>query len=338
MVVPSPNPIRAEKVQPIELPVIDLSAERSEVSNLIVKACEEYGFFQVINHGVPEGVIAQLEEEGFNFFAKPLSEKQRAGPATPFGYGCKNIGFNGDFGEVEYILLDTNPLSISQRFNTLSIDPNKLSSAVNGFIQAARGLACEILDLMAEGLWVHDLSVFSRMSRDVESDSLFRLNHYPPILCDHRETSPSPLHGHCSSQVGIGEHSDPQILTILRSNDVCGLQISLDDGVWVPVPPDPTAFCVNVGDLLQVMTNGRFKSVRHRAMTNSYKSRMSMAYFGAPPLHALVTAPAELVTPQKPLLYRPFTWGEYKKAAYARRLADTRLDLFRQQSLDEQVA
>ena len=126
------------------------------------------------------------------------------------------------------------------------------SSAVSGYIQAVKGLACQILDLMAEELWVHDSSVFSRMIRDVESDSLLRLNHYPPILCIDRETSPSSFHGHSSSKVGFGEHSDPQILTILRSNDVGGLQISLGDGLWVPVPPDPTVFCVNVGDVLQV--------------------------------------------------------------------------------------
>ncbi|XWS53478.1 hypothetical protein CRYUN_Cryun10bG0004600 [Craigia yunnanensis] len=338
MVLVSPNTIRAEKLQNIELPVIDLSVERFEVSKLIIKACEEYGFFKVINHGVSEDIIDQMEEEGLNFFTKPLSEKQRAGPATPFGYGCRNIGFNGDIGEVEYLLLDTNPLSISQRSNTISNDPKKFSFAVGSYIQAVRGLACEILELMAEGLWVHDSSVFSRMIRDVESDSLFRLNHYPPILCQDRETSPSSFHGHSSSKVGIGEHSDPQILTILRSNDVSGLQISLGDGVWVPVLPDPTSFCVNVGDVLQAMTNGRFVSVRHRVLTNSYKSRMSMAYFGAPPLDACVTAPSELVTPHRSLLYRPFTWGEYKKASYSLRLGETRLELFRKHSKDEQVA
>ncbi|XVE65477.1 hypothetical protein DITRI_Ditri08aG0003000 [Diplodiscus trichospermus] len=338
MVVASLNPVRAERLQPIELPIVDLSAERSEVSKLIIKACEEYGFFKVINHGVSENIISQMEEEGLIFFKKSFSEKQRAGPATPFGYGCKSIGFNGDIGEVEYLLLDTNPLSISQRSNTISNDPKKFSSVVSCYIQAVRALACEILDLMAEGLRVHDSAVFSRMIRDVESDSLFRLNHYPPILCKDRETSPSSFHGHSSGRVGFGEHSDPQILTILRSNDVGGLQISLGEGVWVPVPADPNAFCVNVGDLLQAMSNGRFVSVRHRALTNSYKPRMSMAYFGAPPLHAWVTTPSELVTPHKPLLYRPFTWGEYKKASYSLRLGDSRLELFRKHSRDEQAA
>ena len=139
---------------------------------------------------------------------------------------------------------------------------------MSGYVEAVRGLACEILELIAEGLWVPDTSVFSRLIRDVDSDSLLRFNYYPPLK--DRDTSPSSFH-HLQHQhhplpppsryhhhhphnnkIGFGEHSDPQILTILRSNDVGGLQISVDDGVWVPVSPDPTAFCVIVGDVLQV--------------------------------------------------------------------------------------
>ncbi|KAJ6726568.1 GIBBERELLIN 2-BETA-DIOXYGENASE 6 [Salix purpurea] len=153
-----------------------------------------------------------------------------------------------------------------------------------------------------------------------------------PMLCQDKDSSP------CNqNKVGFGEHSDPQILTILRSNDVGGLQISLNDGAWVPVTPDPATFCVNVGDLLQAMTNGRFVSVRHKALTNSYRSRMSMAYFAAPPPDARITVPPEMISPTKPALYKPFTWGEFKKAAFALRLGDSRLGLFRMEC-DEQVA
>ncbi|KAJ9154638.1 hypothetical protein P3X46_027956 [Hevea brasiliensis] len=328
MVVASPTPIGSEKViQAVELPVIDLSlCERTEVSNLIVRACERYGFFKVINHGISEEIIVKMEEESVSFFAKPIPEKQLAGPANPFGYGYKNIGFNGDEGEVEYLLLNTHPLSISQRSKTISKDPNKFSSAVSGYIEAVRELACELLDLVAEGLRVPDTSVFSRLIRDVDSDSILRLNHYPPmpILCKDNDTSSS----YNTNRVGFGEHSDPQILTLLRSNDVGGLQISLNDSVWFPVSPDPSAFCVNVGDVLQAMTNGRFLSVRHRALTNSCKSRMSMAYFAAPPLSTKITALPQMLSAVRPSLYRPFTWGDYKKAAYSLRLGDTRLDLF----------
>ncbi|OVA16723.1 Isopenicillin N synthase [Macleaya cordata] len=323
MVVPSPNPIQRERIRNIGVPIIDLSRKRSQVSDLIVKACEEYGFFKVINHGVSKDIITRMEKEGLDFFAKSSLEKQKAGPPNPLGYGIKNIGFNGDIGEVEYLLLHTNPLSISQRSKSISKDPIKFSCVVNEYIEAVRDLACEILDLMAEGLWVHDKSVLSNFIRDVDSDSVMRLNHYPSTFKDYSKDC------HINNRIGFGEHSDPQILTLLRSNDVDGLQISLEDGVWVPVPADPAAFCVNVGDALQALTNGRFVSVRHRALANSYKTRMSMIYFGAPPLHSRISPLPELVTPQKPSLYRSFTWAEYKKATYSLRLSDRRLDLFK---------
>jgi gibberellin 2-oxidase len=112
MVVASPNSILGEKIIPIDLPMIDLSAEKSIVMKLIVKACEEYGFFNVINHGVPHDIISKMEEVGFDFFAKPMEQKKLVAFDKPFGYGCKNIGFNGDMGEVEYLLLNANVPSI----------------------------------------------------------------------------------------------------------------------------------------------------------------------------------------------------------------------------------
>lgn len=112
VVVASPNSMIGEKILPIELPMIDLSAERSMVMKRIVKACEEYGFFNVINHGVPYDIISKMEEVGFDFFAKPMEQKKLVALDKPFGYGCKNIGFNGDMGEVEYLLLNANVPSI----------------------------------------------------------------------------------------------------------------------------------------------------------------------------------------------------------------------------------
>ncbi|GFZ09103.1 gibberellin 2-oxidase 6 [Actinidia rufa] len=227
MVVVTPTSIPTEKMREIELPVIDLSVgNRSELSKLIVKASEEFGFFKVINHGVAENVITKMEEESFKFFAQPVSEKHKAGPANPYGYGNKNIGLNGDVGEVEYLLLSTNSLSISQTAKTISNDPIKFRSAVSGYVEAVRELACEILDMMAEGLWVPHTSVFrfSTLIRDLHNDSLFRLNHYPP-LTDHDTSPTSQFH-----RIGFGEHSDPQILTLLTSNDVPGLQISPEEG------------------------------------------------------------------------------------------------------------
>ncbi|CAL5437528.1 unnamed protein product [Camellia sinensis] len=232
MVVSSPTPFRTKKARAVGIPIIDLSLERSVLSEKIVQACQDYGFFKVVNHGVPMEIIARMEKEGSDFFAKPASEKQQqAGDLpSPFGYGCKNIGFNGDVGELEYLLLHTDHLSISDISKAISsVNPTKFSCAVNDYIQAVRSLTCEMLDLVAEGLFVLDKSVFSRLIGDVHSDSCFRLNHYPPME-NSREWDPSPKLN-ANTRMGFGEHSDPQILTILRSNDVKGLQICLHDGL-----------------------------------------------------------------------------------------------------------
>lgn len=119
---------------------------------------------------------------------------------------------------------------------------------VNDYIEAVKGLACEILELLAEGLMIQDKRILSRLIKDSDSDSLLRLNHYP---CSSRDLDKErDMMNQC--RIGFGEHSDPQILTVMRSNNVEGLQISVADGVWVPIPPDPNAFFINVGDILQV--------------------------------------------------------------------------------------
>jgi len=126
MVVPSPTPKRTKKTKAVGIPTIDLSlTNRSMLSELLVRACEEFGFFRVVNHGVSKEIVTRMEEEGEEFFSKPATEKQRAGPASPFGYGCKTIGRNGDMGELEYLLLHTNPVSISERSMAVSNDPTK---------------------------------------------------------------------------------------------------------------------------------------------------------------------------------------------------------------------
>jgi gibberellin 2-oxidase len=126
-------------------------------------------------------------------------------------------------------------------------------------------MACEILEMMSDGLKLQQRNVFSKLLMDEQSDSVFRLNHYPP--CPEIEALTD------QNMIGFGEHTDPQIISVLRSNNTSGLQISLSDGSWISVPPDQNSFFVNVGDSLQVHQNCCFQYCKKQvsAPQNQYQ-------------------------------------------------------------------
>ncbi|KAL9322117.1 hypothetical protein ACSQ67_010170 [Phaseolus vulgaris] len=270
------------------IPIVDLS--KPDAKTLIVKACEEFGFFKVINHGVPMEPISQLETETLKFFSMPLNEKEKQGLPTHLEHGFSPSGKNAE----------------------------KLRGLLTSYMSLVKKMACDILELMAEGLKIQQKNVFSKLLMDKQSDSVFRVNHYPAC---------PELAVNGQNMIGFGEHTDPQIISLLRSNNTSGLQIYLRDGSWIPVPPDHNSFFINVGDSLQVMTNGRFRSVRHRVLANGFKSRLSMIYFGGPPLSEKI-APLPSLIKGKQSLYNEFTWFEYKNSTYGSKLADNRLGHF----------
>jgi gibberellin 2beta-dioxygenase len=105
-------------------------------------------------------------------------------------------------------------------------------------------VAVRVLEAVVEGLGIAPADALSAMVTEQGSDQVFRVNHYPPCPA---------LQGLGCSATGFGEHTDPQLVSVLRSNGTSGLQIALrDGGQWVSVPSDRDAFFVNVGDSLQV--------------------------------------------------------------------------------------
>lgn len=132
------------------------------------------------------------------------------------------------------------------------------SSALNDYLSAIKKMGCEILELMADGLSMKPRNVLSKLLMDEQSDSVFRLNNYPP--CPNGK-----------NMIGFGEHTDPQIISVLRSNSTSGLQISLRNGSWISVPPDANSFFINVGDSLQVHTNSSEERSRKKKKTKRNK-------------------------------------------------------------------
>ncbi|GAB2279870.1 Gibberellin 2-beta-dioxygenase [Dionaea muscipula] len=331
--------ISAAQITKKNIPIVDLASP--DAIPLAVKACEEFGFFKAVNHGVPAELMTRLEDEATRFFSLTTSEKEnRVSPASPFGYGNKRIGPNGDVGWVEYLLLSATPDYISHISHAISPqNPDAFRTAATSYIAAVKRMTCRVLELLAEGLKVGRRDAFSRLLEDEKSDSYFRLNHYPPCPTtadDSSHDQPAaalPLMSSTTSTgklIGFGEHTDPQIISVLRSNNTAGLQILLSDGTtWLSVPPDSHSFFINVGDSLQVMTNGRFKSVKHRVLAGGMKSRISMIYFGGPAPYEKITPLESLMDQGEESLYEEFTWWEYKKAAYRSKLGDNRLAVFK---------
>ncbi|XP_010428972.1 PREDICTED: gibberellin 2-beta-dioxygenase 1 [Camelina sativa] len=320
------KPITEPKSELSLIPVIDISNPESKYA--LVKACEDFGFFKVINHGVSTELVSVLEHETVEFFSLPKSEKTQVA-GYPFGYGSRTIGRNGDVGWVEYLLMNANLDSGSAPlFPGLSQNPATFRNVLEEYITSVRKMTCHVLEMITDGLGIKQTNTLSKLVSDQNTDSILRLNHYPPCPLIKKKTNGG------KNVIGFGEHTDPQIISVLRSNNTCGLQINLADGSWISVPPDHSSFFFNVGDSLQVMTNGRFKSVRHRVLANCKKSRVSMIYFAGPSLTQRIAPLTCLMDKEDEMLYEEFTWSEYRSSAYNSRLSDNRLQQFERKTIN----
>lgn len=103
-------------------------------------------------------------------------------------------------------------------------------------------MSSKVLEMVEKELKIEPKEKLSHLVKVKESDSCLRMNHYP-------EKEETPAKG----EIGFGEHTDPQLISLLRSNDTKGFQICVKDGTWVDVSPDHSSFFVLVGDTLQVL-------------------------------------------------------------------------------------
>ncbi|KAF2915809.1 hypothetical protein DAI22_09g067800 [Oryza sativa Japonica Group] len=251
--VPAGEVVGGADDESLELPVVDMARlldpeHREEEIAWLGSACRSWGFFQLVNHGVDEAVIQKMKDNTVQFFELPLEDMNavavRPGGVEGFGHHFRSSTDKLDW--TENLIIRTQPV-VGINLEFWPSNPPTLRNSVNKYAMEMC-LAMRLLGFMARDL--------GRMA----------LQRYPP--CRHPE-----------KVMGIAPHSDGFGLTLLlQVNDTPGLQVS-KDGRWRPVRPLPGAFVINVGEILEVLTNGYYKSVFHRVVVDTDKDRVTVVVF-----------------------------------------------------------
>ncbi|KAL2475098.1 2-oxoglutarate (2OG) and Fe(II)-dependent oxygenase superfamily protein [Abeliophyllum distichum] len=182
--------------------------------------------------------------------------------------------------------------------------PAKFRDAIDEYAAELKNLDMKILNLMAKALHMKAEEMNVVFEEGMQS---MRMNYYPPC--------PQP-----ELVTGLCPHSDSVALTILlQVNEIEGLQIK-KDGAWIPVVPIPNAFVINIGDILEMVTNGIYRSIEHRATVNSKKERLSIATFFNPNMDGDLGPAPSLVTPETPAKFKTISFADYLKGLFSREL------------------
>ena len=305
------------------LPLIDVAPLLGDASNSreiekcadeINKACRESGFFRITNHGVPRELRERLDKLSREFFALNESEKQKcamplAGAAWRgwFGVGGELTSGVPDRKEGLYIgeqLAANDPRVVARTplhgANLYPRHPAELGACADEWFVAMQQLGVALMRGVALGLQMPADWFAKNIAR--EPTCLFRIFHYPPI-----DTVRVPQDG--ISEWGVAEHTDYGLLTILAQDDCGGLQVRMpgdasggapngasgdansdanSGDTWLDVPAEPDIFVVNIGDMLDRLTHGRYRSTPHRVRNVSGRERMSYPFFIDPSWNATV--------------------------------------------------
>ncbi|XP_023514448.1 gibberellin 2-beta-dioxygenase 8-like [Cucurbita pepo subsp. pepo] len=277
-----------------QLPLVDLKGlesgkekERMACSREIFEASAEWGFFQVINHGIRSELLSRMSKEQMKLFAVPFENKSTSGILdNSYRWGAATATQPNQFSWSEAFHIPLTKVSEADCYG----DFIHLREVMEELATAMSKLARSLAGVLVESLG-HRKEVFEDMCD--ESTCFLRLNHYP--IC--------PFPGEVT---GLVPHTDSDYLTILHQDAGGGLEL-MKGSQWVAVKPIPEALVVNIGDLLQAWSNDTYKSVKHRVVTNSVRERYSTAYFLCPSNHSGIGSC------RQPSPYRHFTFGEYRK-------------------------
>jgi isopenicillin N synthase-like dioxygenase len=288
-----------------EIPVIDVrelvtgGPGRFAVAAQLGAACRESGFFYAVNHGVDESLQKRLAEESRRFFAQDLETKLRIRMALGgrawrgyFPVGGELTSGKADQKEGIYFgaeLPDDDPRVRAglplHGPNLFPDEPAGLRVTVLEYMSAMTHLGHRLVAGLALALELPESYFAQRYT--AEPLTLFRIFNYPA--------------GSDSSLWGVGEHTDYGLLTMLWQDESGGLEVR-SRSRWIAAPPIPGSFVCNIGDMLDRMTRGVFRSTPHRARNRARRDRLSFPFFFDPAWSARVqpiALPAEKIPPDR---------------------------------------
>ncbi|KAM1655708.1 hypothetical protein ACFX1Q_008560 [Malus domestica] len=296
-----------------QIPSIDMQKLLSQESTISESelarlhfACQEWGFFQLVNHGVSSSLLEKMKTETQEFFNLPMEEKkifsQQPGDIEGFGQSFV-VSEDQKLDWADTFVLTTLPVQL-RKPHLLPKLPSPFRETIETYSLELKKLAMTILSQMEKALQMETNEVTNIFEGALQA---VRVNYYPPC--------PQP-----GKVLGLTPHSDGGALTILlQVNEMDGLQVK-KDGIWVPVKPLPDAFIVNIGDVLEVITNGTYRSIEHRAIVNSEKERLSIATFYNPRVDGEIGPASSLITEKTPAAFKRLSVEEYLKAIFDRKL------------------
>jgi isopenicillin N synthase-like dioxygenase len=274
---------------------------------------EEYGFAIIADHGIPDELIQRAEEKAKTFFALPEEVKRKyhiaggggARGYTPFGIETAKGAAAHDLKEFWHVGRDLPAGHPFRGHMPDNVWPDEVPSFRDTFQQLFADFdrtGLKILKAIARFLKI-DEDYFIDTVRD--GNSVMRLLHYPPI------------EGEPGSHVRAGAHEDINTITLLLGAEEAGLELLTKDGRWIPVAPKPGELVVNIGDMLQRLTNGLLRSTSHRVVNpppeRRNRSRYSMPFFLHFRSDFCIEALPATVPPGEQPKWPPITADEYLK-------------------------